>query len=106
MDAECPLPFTAARQQPLYWDELDQSTSLNIVLTSTPKSFKSSTIKTLHEFLLLPYVVSRPSWYDSPGNSYNQRSKHANVTLTYLHAIRHNSDMLRSISIIFRELQQ
>jgi len=60
--------------------------SLNIVLTSTPKSFKSSTIKTLHEFLLLPYVVSRPSSYGSPGNSYNQRSKHANVKIIFLHA--------------------
>jgi hypothetical protein len=74
MDAERPLPFTVARQQPLYWDELDQSTpsqpvTLRSVLISS--SFKSSTIKTLYEFLLLPYVVSQPSWYGSPGNSYN-----------------------------------
>jgi hypothetical protein len=80
--------------------------SLNIVLISTPKSFKSATVKTLYEFLLLPYEVSRPSWYASPGNSYDQRSKHANVKIIFLHAICLNSDTLRSILIIFRELHQ
>jgi hypothetical protein len=36
----CPLPFTAARQQPLYWDELDQSTpSQPVTLRSVLISF-------------------------------------------------------------------
>ena len=115
MDAECPLPFSVARHTapilrrvwlvhafPTRYFKI----TLNIVLTSTPKSFQLFTIETLYKFLLLPYEVSRLSWYDSPGNSYNQRRKHANVKITFLQAVCHNSDMLRSILIIFRELHQ
>jgi len=45
MDAECPLPFTAARQQPLYWDELDQSTP------SQPVTLRSVLISSSHQRL-------------------------------------------------------